>query len=177
MNSIQLDIEKTVCFTGHRPNKLGGFLSPNSTEALVAERTKYLIGLFLERGYTNFISGGAQGFDTIAAREVWKKRQTNKDIKLIIAVPFRGQEDRWPLQARITYDAMLREADEVVYLSEDNSNAAYKMQQRNEWMVDHSSAIIACWDGSNGGGTANCVRYAKQKGKAITTVVPPLFVS
>lgn len=176
MYSLQLDITKTVCFTGHRPDKLGGYhtVEYGLTAARVAERTECLIRLFISQGYTNFICGGAQGYDTVAAREVWKFRQTNKDIKLIIAVPFRGQEARWPQSAQRTYNAMLQAADEVVVLSETSDNAAHKMQQRNEWMVNNSSWVIACWDGSSGG-TKNCIEYAKSQNKEVLKFSPDDF--
>ena len=35
-------------------------------------------------------------------------------------------------------------------------------QQRNEWMVDHSSRLIAIYNGSPGG-TRNTIEYAKRK--------------
>ena len=35
-------------------------------------------------------------------------------------------------------------------------------QQRNEWMVDHSSRLIAIYNGTPGG-TRNTIEYAKQK--------------
>jgi len=43
------------------------------------------------------------------------------------------------------------------------------MQDRNEWMVDHCHALVAVWNGT-GGGTANCVGYAKRVGKPIVMI-------
>lgn len=37
------------------------------------------------------------------------------------------------------------------------------MQSRNEWMVNRSNIVIALWDGSEKGGTYNCLKYAKSK--------------
>lgn len=35
-------------------------------------------------------------------------------------------------------------------------------QRRNEWMVDNSdNAVLAVWDGTEKGGTFNCVKYAR----------------
>lgn len=36
-----------------------------------------------------------------------------------------------------------------------------KMQKRNEYMIDHSEAIVAVYDGSKSG-TRNCLNYAKK---------------
>ena len=49
--------------------------------------------------------------------------------------------------------------------------AAWKMQKRNQFMVDHSNLLIAVWDGSSGG-TSNCVAYAKKIGLQIVLFNP-----
>lgn len=47
--------------------------------------------------------------------------------------------------------------------------AARSFQLRNVWMVDHSSRLIACWDGEPGG-TANTIQYAKRRNTAIILI-------
>jgi uncharacterized phage-like protein YoqJ len=37
----------------------------------------------------------------------------------------------------------------------------WKMQVRNEWMIDRCDVLLALWDGSRGG-TANCCWCAKR---------------
>ena len=54
---------------------------------------------------------------------------------------------------------MLKKADEVYYVCEGYVNFAY--QRRNEWMVDHSSRVIAVHNGEPGG-TRNTINYAKK---------------
>ena len=53
--------------------------------------------------------------------------------------------------------------------------AAFKMQVRNEWMVDQlnpaTDLLLAAWDGSPGG-TGNCVKYATGKGVGINRLDP-----
>jgi uncharacterized phage-like protein YoqJ len=48
-----------------------------------------------------------------------------------------------------------------LYVSPPNF-AVYKMQVRNEWMVNHANILLALWDGSTGG-TYNCIQYAMKK--------------
>ncbi len=45
------------------------------------------------------------------------------------------------------------------------------MQWRNEFMVDHSQLILACFDGSPGG-TANCLKDAETQGKPVVNTYP-----
>jgi uncharacterized phage-like protein YoqJ len=46
-----------------------------------------------------------------------------------------------------------------------------KLQKRNIWMVDRSTAVLALWDGSKGG-TANCVKYAEKVSVPVFNVWP-----
>lgn len=139
-----------VCGTGHRPDKL------NREYDLKGPLTKSIA----EEVYKAFdavkpdvvISGMALGFDMIIAICAIKK-----GIKLHAAVPFAGQEKKWPEESQKLYNGILRRAGEVTIVCE-GGYAAYKMQHRNQWMVDNSEKVIACWDGSDGG-TKNCVDY------------------
>jgi uncharacterized phage-like protein YoqJ len=53
--------------------------------------------------------------------------------------------------------------------------AAWKMQKRNEWMVDRCTALIAVYNSDQTGGTRNCVEYAKKVGRRIVTINPNNF--
>ena len=63
-----------------------------------------------------------------------------------------------------------QKADRIVETSDD-PYAAWKMQKRNEWMVDNSGAVIAVWDGTPSG-TANTVKYARKQKKAVLVIDP-----
>lgn len=147
-----------ICGTGHRPDKLGGY----SQEA--GERLWMLAYDFLEHHRpTKVISGMALGWDTALADAA-----TDLDIPLIAAVPFLGQESKWPVDSRRKYLGILDAADDVVYVCEPGY-AAWKMQKRNEWMVYHADLVLALWNGTDGG-TANCVRYANKVGKEVVNL-------
>lgn len=144
-----------ICGTGHRPNKLGGY-GPEA-EAVVYETAKQWL---LDNMPDKVISGMAMGWDMALARAA-----ISLEIPLIAAVPFKGQESRWSYQTVNLYHKLLSEADEVVYVC-DEGYAAWKMQVRNEWMVNHADLVLALWDGSSGG-TGNCIAYAEKVGKPI----------
>ncbi len=139
-----------VCGTGHRPNKLGGeYDLKGPLTRLIAEE---VYKVFDRIKPDVIISGMALGFDMILAVCAIKK-----GITLHAAVPFAGQEKKWPAQSQKLYASILSKAADVTIVCE-GAYAAHKMQHRNEWMVDNSEKIIACWDGSDGG-TKNCVDY------------------
>ena len=130
------------------------------------------------RGVVTFISGGALGVDQWAADiviEVRAERQKRSPtgiggIKLVIARPFPSQPNRWPTEARRHYEKILQKADRIIETSDD-PYAAWKLQKRNEWMVDNSDATIAIWNGQPSG-TANTVEYAQKQGKPVLVIDP-----
>ncbi len=150
-----------ICGTGHRPNKLGGY-SSDVFKRLVSVATW---GLW-EHGkpYPTVISGGALGWDQALAEAA-----LNKHYPLHLYLPFRGFDARWPQESkdrlvRIAIDA--QEYDGNVKFISEEGYAPWKMQKRNEAMVDASDLVLALWDGSSGG-TANCIRYAEKVGKPV----------
>jgi uncharacterized phage-like protein YoqJ len=154
-----------VAFTGHRPDKLGGFGPNNHTRTRVKASIKVeLEHLLAEHPDLRVISGMALGVDQWAAEVCIELK-----IPFIAAVPCEGQDNLWSGPTQQHYRELLEHADEV-HLVTQGPYASWKMHKRNQWMVDNCDHLIAVWDGS-GGGTANCVAYAKQKERLITRLV------
>ena len=162
----------TACFTGHRPNKLGGYDWNNPVMIRLKDRLFSVIAtLILRHGVQRFISGGALGTDQAAFWCVQAVKEKYPHIQNIVAVPFKSQASQWPLESRQRYQQMLEKADQVIYVDElpnyvdysvpTGRYSKYKMQNRNRFMVDQSKFIVAVFDGSKGG-TYNCLQYAKQ---------------
>jgi len=147
--------------TGHRPGSLGGY-GPE-TEARL---------LRLTRGHLQaanaphaVISGMALGWDT-----AWALVAVELGIPLIAAVPFDGQERRWPESARRLRASLLSRAARVEVVS-PGPYASWKFERRNQWMVDHADRVVALWSGAPGG-TARCVAYAQRAGKPVDNLWP-----
>ena len=148
-----------VAFTGHR--KLGGYgPSPIQTAVRAAIKT-----LLVEHDVNEAVSGMALGVDQWAAEVC-----IELSIPFTAAVPFDGQEWRWPSAAQLRYRELIAKAWHVQVVC-PGEYAAWKMQRRNEWMVNNSDTLLAVWDGSSGG-TANCVQYAREVGREIWHVDP-----
>ncbi len=141
--------------TGHRPPKLGGYGEQVHIE-LVTLATEQIKALKPDL----VISGMALGWDQAIARASMLLK-----IPFDAYVPFEGQERMWPRTSQENFTWLLARARRVLYVCPPGY-AAWKMQARNEAMVDDCDRLLALWDGS-AGGTANCVRYAQSKGKEI----------
>ncbi len=147
-----------LALTGHRPDKLGGYtIEVNRRLEAIARHALQTLKP------AKVISGMAIGWDQAGAAAA-----VSLGIPLIAAVPFRGQESRWPYEGQRHYHDLLQQA-ELVTLVCSPGYAGWKMQRRNEWMVDTADEILALWNGTSGG-TANCVRYAQDRGRKIHNV-------
>lgn len=153
----------TLSFTGHRPDKLPCGYDQNHPFAIALEEK--LIEIMTELKPEQAISGMAQGVDQIAARAVLKL-----GIHLIAAIPFVGQEKIWPQESQDEYHRILKLAAQIITVS-PGQYAPYKMQIRNQYLVDNSDKLIAVFDNTSGG-TANCIQYALSKKKQIIRVNP-----
>lgn len=152
-----------VAFTGHRPDKLGGYKLPNPTYIKICQK---LDKALRELKPSKALSGMALGIDQWAANVCVKL-----EIPFVAVIPFVGQEKMWPADSQRIYNNLLTKAAEKVIVSEGGYSAA-KMQIRNQYLVDNCDLLIAVYNGDKTGGTANCINYAKEIGKKILIIDP-----
>ena len=148
---------QVVSFAGHRPDKLGGW---NPAHPIVGSVRRGLRLALEGIRPSRAISGMALGVDQWAA---WACVEL--DIPFVAAVPCDDMDSMWPERSRASFRDLLDQADEVHVVS-PGPYKPWKMQRRNEWMIDNSSLLVAVHDGS-AGGTFNCIRYAEAVGRAI----------
>lgn len=144
-----------IAVTGHRPDKLGreyDYQGPYSS--FIRQEIKKILQ---DRNPTQAISGMALGVDTIFAQEA-----LNLQIPLLAAIPFNGQECKWPTASQKLYHEILQNALTTLHVVCDGGYNSAKMQIRNEYMVNNCDVLVAVWNGMQGG-TLNCVRYAEKQ--------------
>lgn len=166
----EIDPVKTMCFTGHRPDKLGGYDKRTPLKMEIQRQMLNHIMNAYDVGYRNFISGMALGTDTYGAILVLGLQKQYPEMNLITAIPFEGQERMWKEKDQKLFRYIRHFSDKDVIVCDGGYHVS-KMQTRNKWMVDNSGAVLAVWDGSKGG-TANCVRYAKSQHKILWRINP-----
>lgn len=187
---------KTLSFTGHRPKDLAG------NEEDVRQALDRLVFQSIQKGYRTFISGMALGVDMWAAECVIRFKEQHDDVKLIAAVPFPGQTMKYGERSQQSWEHILWNADRInIYNPSTHENewvdaaVAIEMNRdavenpkmsggwpyiqvvkwlddRNHWMIDHSDAVVAVYNGKGKGGTANAVRYALSLDKPIVLFNP-----
>jgi len=147
-------------FTGHRR------LPSDRIKEIVTTLDREIDNLISE-GVTDFISGGALGFDQIAASLIIAKKKMEKNIRLIFALPCKNQDKLWTEKQKTLYKDLLGEADQVIYVSKAYSNSC--MCKRNRYMVQNLDyCICALLHGVSG--TGQTVRLARKSGLRVINV-------
>jgi uncharacterized phage-like protein YoqJ len=142
------------CFTGHRPEKL------RRSELEIRLELENEIRRAIQEGYYTFITGMARGVDIWAAEIVLQFKREGCPVHLICACPFLGFENSWSAVWKNKYRTVLKMADLVRYISQRYDSKCFQI--RNEWMVNHSSRMIAVFNGKPSG-TKNTIDYAMSR--------------
>lgn len=156
-----MDKKYCCCFSGNREiPSANGYTALRNAVRKAAED-------LIRKGYTDFYCGGALGFDTLCAIEIIELKAVYPYLKLIIAVPFKEQSERWSPYQKIRYENLLGLADETVTVCDTPSKYAYIV--RNRYMVDRCSALIY-FQRKSSGGTKSTVEYAQKQGLTLIPV-------
>lgn len=148
----------TVCaFTGHRSIKES---HKNILPGLLSRAINYAY----EKGCRKFITGGAIGFDTLAAKEVLRFRISHPDVSLVLFLPCVDQDATWNDSQRSSYEYVLSSADEVKYLSDHYDKNC--MRRRNQAMADECDVMIA-YVGRLRTGSSQTFRMAEELEKEV----------
>ena len=150
----------TVCFTGHRQISYGDAVR---LPALLEEVLTSLI----DRGATVFRTGGAIGFDTVAALKVLELRERYPHIRLELILPCRNQTERWEEIAVKTYHYILEQADSHRFLFDTYFEGC--MLERDRCLVEGSDVCVAFCNRSRGG-TAYTFALALRSGLEVINV-------
>lgn len=155
---------------GYRPSKMPWGYDETDARCVefrfrLREALEYLIG----QGYTDFMSGGALGFDQMAAEIVLSLREKYPWVRLIMVIPFDGQADKWSQEQRERWLSIIEASDKVIHISHAYDKGVFF--RRNHYLVENANLLLAAYDGQPGG-TAGTVAYAKRHGVRVVRLAP-----
>ncbi len=150
----------TCCFTGHRE-------LPSGQENIIKEKLTAVLTELIQDGITDFLAGGAIGFDMLAEEAVLALKEAYPFIRLHIIVPCSNQTLKWSSDNVRKYKELNSKADEVKIMAQSYYRGC--MQVRNRYMVDNSSVLVAYLTKTTGG-SAGTVKDAEKKGLKIINV-------
>ena len=150
-----------ACFTGHR--------IIGSTDLInIQEKLNKTITDLIGKGIFSYMSGGAVGFDTLAAHSVLRAREHNPSVKLIMVLPCINQDSRWNEANKQDYRYLLDNADEVIYVSEKPYFNGC-MADRNSYLIQQSGVCVAYMTRERSG-TSQTVRMARERGLTVINI-------
>ena len=154
--------QETCAFTGHRPGKLPWRDTEHDVRcAALRRRSADALRTAYDEGFRHFLCGMAQGCDLYFCEEVQSLKRIRDGVTLEAALPYTGHADRWRTGKRIQYAELLRGCDDAVAVSP--SYTPNCMLQRDRYLVDHASLLLAAYDGTPGG-TRYTIEYALKRG-------------
>ncbi len=140
-------------FTGHR--RIG-----EAHLACLGDLLTRAVAYAYDCGCRTFYTGGAVGFDTMAARAVLQFRMTHTDVRMVLLLPCPEQADMFGERAHASYDFLLRQADEVRYICESYTRDC--MKKRNAALAEAADILIA-YVGHERSGSAQTMRMAARR--------------
>lgn len=157
-----MDKSHSCCFTGHRESKLPWKDKENDINCLSLKESIYdAVEAVYRSGRRHFICGMATGCDFYFCEAVMSLREQHPEITIEAAIPFEGQSNGWNAAQKRRYDRLVSECDYQTVVQKSYSPDSY--MNRNKYMVDSSSVLIAAYNGRRGG-TMNTLLYAIRSG-------------
>ena len=156
----------SCCFTGHRS-------LPSDAAVPLCHALDRHIAALLERGVTEFRTGGALGFDTLAAECIIGLKTVYPHIKLHLYLPCYNQSASWSNEDKYKWHILAAQADDFKYITEGNYSYGC-MQKRNRAMVDSAYYGLAYYILEKSG-TGATVRYAEQKGHIVENIAESIY--
>lgn len=153
---------KNCSFTGHR-------IIPKEHLEYVKKKLNGGINYAYENGCRIFHTGGALGFDTLAAQAVIAFRASHPNVRLVLVLPCREQADGWTEPQRAEYEKILKSADSVIYISENYHKDC--MRVRNAYLAQNADMLLSYVYKARSG-AAQTVRMAERLNVKIFNLCP-----
>lgn len=166
----------SIALTGHRPQRLDGYDLTRVFYKRLGERLDQVIEeALIDHEQLMLHSGLALGADSLWSHRILNAKAIHRDrIRFVAHVPFPGQPDVWPRASdRTFWKHQTQFADQVITYGLNYSPAL--LHERNQGMVNTCDLLVAVYDGSPHGGTANAVQYAISRGKNVLNLHPDQF--
>ena len=93
-----------------------------------------------------------------------------KQIKIYGALPCKNQSQKCPIEQQRRYDKLIDQLDGIRCIN-DYYTGSECMLERNRFMIDNSSKLIALFNDKSGG-TKSTIEYARKKELEIIILEP-----
>ena len=145
---MKIPKDKTVAFTtGYHAAKILCEIEDKNLQNVIYTELYRVVSELYKQGYTHYYTGMSEGIDMLAANAVLDFKEEHPDVRFVAMTPFKWQEERYSTTGKNDYKTICSEADEIVTLDEEESAGDDFYLQRNEYLVEHCSAMVCYHDG------------------------------
>lgn len=160
--------ELSCSFTGHRVSKLPWHDDESDPRCVeLKNKIRAAVAAMYDSGKRHFLCGMATGCDLYFCEALISMREVFSDITIEAVLPWQDQSEKWVDFWRERHSSLLAECDYQTIIQTEYSSDC--MTRRNQYMIDSSSALIACYDGKPGG-TQQTMLYAMRQGLCIVQI-------
>ena len=173
----------TIAFIGHRPDRLAGYDLTQPFYKNLQKRLEDIIRGYLDtHNEIHCRSGLALGADTVWSKAILAVRERYPHRVFFHAdIPMKEQASSWSNSEDVDFwHYQVEQADSKTiygsladYDESERRHISVRMRdERNRGRLSPADVVIAVFDGSSKGGTANAVRFAKRTGKKLIVIDP-----
>jgi len=140
-------------------NTTATFIGHNECFGVTKEQIKVVIVELIEKGVTDFLSGGQGGFDRMCAGCVKELKEKYSHINNILVIPY------------LNFNVFNKDIFDLILYPEGFEKYHFKaaIPARNKYMVN-SSGYAICYVTHGWGGAAQTYEIAKKKGLKIIDI-------
>lgn len=180
VSDVIIQKETALCITGHRENSIAPYRNDPRLLPVTIMTVRLMLGRYInivmDSGYSTMINGLAAGTDLWAADHCLKRKRFAK-TKLIGVLPFLRHADYLKENYMDILRRVERYADGLITTC-DIPDMTYSRKQipgtssvlyqnRNYYMVNNSSVVVAFFNGGIRSGTAQTIHYAQRQNKPV----------
>ena len=154
-------------FTGHRR------LPSARIEEIKEKLSENIERMIVEYDVKDFISGGAIGFDTLAAEAVYEMKNKYPHIRLNLYLPCYGQSKKWNYYQKYRYNIIKSNADDILYVTEKEYTPDCMLRRNLRMIKDAYFCIAFCVMSSSGSGMT--IKNATECGARIFNIADEIY--
>jgi len=159
----------TCAFTGYRSLLLPWKHDETNEKCLALKKQiREQIIKAVDDGYYYFICGMSLGCDIYFAELVLELKKTNSLIELIPTIPYEYQYASWNKKNRERYFDILSGCSLKKVISPIYTGTC--LMDKNKYMVDKSSRLIAVYNGDGKSSSRKTIKYAEKTGVDIVII-------
>lgn len=156
-----------IAVTGHRPSRLGNeWHHEGPYSDYVYGQMENIVDLLKP---DQMISGMALGSDML-----WATLAQRRQIPLLAAIPFKGQELKWDHECQKQYHHILKDENTQITHVSEGGYSVESLLKRDRYVVDQCQILVAIFTGEWNTGTGHTIKYAQKMNKPII-YINPLF--